>query len=380
MVRRLLLVCTIVFLWLIIHDSLASAVPAATIGKHGCQTECGNVNISFPFGIGSPHCYADDWFEVVCKNSSRPFLKRTNLEVLNTSYIDGYLETDQTIQVRSPITFWNCKGKGTQGPLNLTGSPFVLSNDQNIVAAISYDVLALMSSSILDGTEISAGCKSKCSNKYHNRSCNGVNCCQTTIPSHDMQTYTITFQNTDSVCKYAFVVDENWFMSSNSTDFVEIKDMHFVPVTLYWTLYHSPQEIFGNEFMPENSGSKYYCQNGAVSGNQTSFRCFCKDGYSGIAYLSPDGCQDVNECEMSPTICDGVGTCVNTVGSYKCRKPKVLVVVIGFGSGLGALFLLIGTWRSYKFIKKRKAIRRRKRFFKRNGGLVLQQQLSSGEI
>ena len=47
---------------------------------------------------------------------------------------------------------------------------------------------------------------------------------------------------------------------------------------------------------------------------------------------------------------------------------------------LGVLFLLlIGLWWLYKFIKRRRKIKRKQKFFKRNGGLLLRQELSSNE-
>ncbi|XP_004305858.1 PREDICTED: wall-associated receptor kinase-like 9-like [Fragaria vesca subsp. vesca] len=49
-------------------------------------------------------------------------------------------------------------------------------------------------------------------------------------------------------------------------------------------------------------------------------------------------------------------------------------------SSLGLLLLLVGVWFGYKFLKKRNEIKRKKMFFKRNGGLLLEQQLSSGEV
>ncbi|XP_062081381.1 wall-associated receptor kinase-like 1, partial [Humulus lupulus] len=49
------------------------------------------------------------------------------------------------------------------------------------------------------------------------------------------------------------------------------------------------------------------------------------------------------------------------------------------GSPLGLLVLLFGTWRLYRFIKKRKEIKCKKAFFKRNGGLLLEQQIHSSE-
>ncbi|KAM7478098.1 hypothetical protein LguiA_026311 [Lonicera macranthoides] len=51
----------------------------------------------------------------------------------------------------------------------------------------------------------------------------------------------------------------------------------------------------------------------------------------------------------------------------------------GVGSGVGTIFLLLSLWRIYKEIKRRNKIKLKKKFFKRNGGLLLQKQLSSGE-
>ncbi|KAM7481447.1 hypothetical protein LguiB_006030 [Lonicera macranthoides] len=51
----------------------------------------------------------------------------------------------------------------------------------------------------------------------------------------------------------------------------------------------------------------------------------------------------------------------------------------GVGSGVGTIFLLLSLWRVYKEIKRRNKIKLKKKFFKRNGGLLLQKQLSSGE-
>jgi serine/threonine protein kinase len=52
----------------------------------------------------------------------------------------------------------------------------------------------------------------------------------------------------------------------------------------------------------------------------------------------------------------------------------------GIGVGFGALFLLIDLWQLYKVFKRRRNERLRERYFKRNGGLLLQEQLSSGEV
>ncbi|KAM7478083.1 hypothetical protein LguiA_026296 [Lonicera macranthoides] len=51
----------------------------------------------------------------------------------------------------------------------------------------------------------------------------------------------------------------------------------------------------------------------------------------------------------------------------------------GIGSGIGTIIFLLGLWRVYKEIKRRNKIKLKKKFFKRNGGLLLQKQLSTGE-
>ncbi|PPS12300.1 hypothetical protein GOBAR_AA08334 [Gossypium barbadense] len=49
----------------------------------------------------------------------------------------------------------------------------------------------------------------------------------------------------------------------------------------------------------------------------------------------------------------------------------------GCGTSIGAMFLLLGTWRMYKVFKRKKDTMLKKKYFKRIGGLLLQQHLSS---
>ncbi|KAL6287009.1 hypothetical protein ACE6H2_011399 [Prunus campanulata] len=111
--------------------------------------------------------------------------------------------------------------------------------------------------------------------------------------------------------------------------------------------------------------------------------CSCKTGYQGNPYLL-DGCQDIDECENSNT-CGDRGICRNLQGGFFCSNPDIKprlqihpgVLALGV---IGLLFLPIGAWWSHKVIKKRKDIKRKQKFFKQNGGLLLEKQLSSGEV
>ncbi|CDY28243.1 BnaA01g06060D [Brassica napus] len=100
----------------------------------------------------------------------------------------------------------------------------------------------------------------------------------------------------------------------------------------------------------------------------------------GNAY-TPDGCKDVDECKITPPICgEGEGyTCVNTQGRFRCVADKKKAILIGVGAGFGVLALVGGVWWLRKFLINRKITKRKKMFFHRNGGLLLQQELSTSE-
>ncbi|KAL6286999.1 hypothetical protein ACE6H2_011389 [Prunus campanulata] len=147
---------------------------------------------------------------------------------------------------------------------------------------------------------------------------------------------------------------------------------------------------FNNSTLCESGGFI----NSTSFSNQTSVvRCSCKRGYEGNPYL-PEGCQDIDECtdsKNSPCLQENLGfnfTCKNTEGSYEChfhsppekKKSAVKPVLIGIGASLGLLLLLAGAWWLYKVVKKRNYVKQREKFFKQNGGLLLQEQLSSGEV
>ncbi|KAM3684621.1 hypothetical protein ACJW31_11G058600 [Castanea mollissima] len=241
------------------------------------------------------------------------------------------------------------------------------------------------------------GCKSECngSNRSEELKCSGFNCCQSTIPSR-LQVFSAEFRSKNfrtpkKECKYAFLVYQQWFRS-NMIDPTSVLNWGYVPVALDWAIYknliQNSTEMF--ELMRRRSESNIvncyaYCEDGWYglryprSLNWSLFSCDCAMGYKGNPYLS---CQDINECEDPKRhTCQNKWDCQNTEGSYNCnkRKSQMKIVIIVISTSLGVLSLLIITWCLYKVIKKRNEIKHKENFFKRNGGLLLQQQLSSGE-
>ncbi|CAF2114593.1 unnamed protein product [Brassica oleracea var. botrytis] len=122
------------------------------------------------------------------------------------------------------------------------------------------------------------------------------------------------------------------------------------------------------------------CNNITISGSNYA-NCACNRGYTGNPYLL-NGCQDVNECLLSSgegRYCQKSQTCVNEPGGVDCVAKKTVAILIGVGSGFGILVLVSGVWWLRKFLKKRRITQKKRKCFKRNGGLLLQQQLNTRE-
>ncbi|PUZ62823.1 hypothetical protein GQ55_3G017600 [Panicum hallii var. hallii] len=121
----------------------------------------------------------------------------------------------------------------------------------------------------------------------------------------------------------------------------------------------------------------------------TGYVCKCDKGYQGNPYLA-QGCQDVNECELSDTC---FGNCTNLPGTFLCQCPTGtvgdpsirngcipphdldtgLIIGLGVGSGEIILVLFIGGRFIIRIIQRRREKRMRLWFFKRNRGQLLQQ-------
>ncbi|KAL0375359.1 UNVERIFIED_CONTAM: Wall-associated receptor kinase [Sesamum radiatum] len=337
-----------------------------SITKPGCQRMCGNLTVPYPFGIGiGSDCSIGPWFDINCNatfNPPNPFIAKGSLEVIEIS--DSQMRAKNLVAVNCYDQLGNLT---TQNPrLRISLPPYFTFSDADKFTIVGCDDLALISGR--DGSNFTSGCVSLCSAREDllDGYCTGIGCCQTSIPQ-GLQSFAGLLgslgYHTDvwsfNPCGYTFLAEEESFTfhpSDLQDDTFRNRTIENVPIVLDW--------VIGNISCSEaQKANAFACHENSICTDSDTrlggYRCSCFEGYKGNPYLEP-GCKDTNECESSP--CDPQGFCTNTPGL-----------------GFGFLALVIGVTWIYFSIQKRKLNRLRQKFFQKNRGLLLRQQLSSSD-
>ncbi|XP_021892269.1 wall-associated receptor kinase-like 8 [Carica papaya] len=396
--RRHLLLHQILPLLVVLSRGLEAADYEYPMAKPGCRETCekSRVKIPYPFGIGAD-CAMAEGFQVTCEtsfNTPKPFLTSINRELLHVDLEEA------TVLVNGPIISSNCENQLVSAEnFLLLGSPFFFSDTRNRFTALGCDNLALINRQ----DKVIGGCLSICNtstttSSEDKHSCFGLNCCQTKIPPFlqfiNATLRSIDPQNDKKGCRFAFLADQDWFSSQNLDSLFSSRLMEDVPVTLEWSISngtcisdragpYSSTNHAHPDFIVEHLSSS--CSVSSRCRNSTAlfgrYRCHCRYGFQGNPYL-PDGCQDIDECaDPRRNYCGK--NCINLEGSFFCSDNSKVqhdkAIIIGVCTGLGVLFALVGSWWLYRVAKRRKNLKMKQKFFKRNGGLLLQQQLLSNE-
>ncbi|KAI3870935.1 hypothetical protein MKX03_025123 [Papaver bracteatum] len=370
------------------------------ISKPGCKDHCGNVSIPYPFGIG-PGCFIDGYFEIHCSENFFKPVQSNGYNISNISILDGHMTID--LYIARDCTD-SQTGRYYSFPADM--GKFTFSNTRNRFVGMGCNTWAHLKPT--DNRSTSAGCMAVCDKEEDSTdgSCNGIGCCLTPVPAGLKNLRISVGRSSETIldfnpCGYGFLIEEKSFNFSSSY----IKDFKYngtgmVPVLVDWTV--------GNETCDEakRNPSSYACGLNTnciapADNNTPGYRCNCSSGYTGNPYLSNSsygGCRDINECN-EPGVCSGRGKCKNTEGSYICscnkghrhgfdatktiqycypkHKNDNLNKIVG-GACLGLVLLLVslvtGLW-IYWGYKKRKHMEVREEFFKKNGGLILNQLL-----
>ncbi|THU74741.1 hypothetical protein C4D60_Mb04t36610 [Musa balbisiana] len=136
-----------------------------------------------------------------------------------------------------------------------------------------------------------------------------------------------------------------------------------------WVIqYQSCEEAMQNRTTYACRGDQSICLNANITnsvGIHLGYRCKCTDGYEGNPYVS-DGCEE--------------GTYGDPIlGLCLADKKQILVIggILGVTTGVGVLLLGISFVVISRRWRKRKQKETRKRYFRQNHGLLLQQLISS---
>ncbi|XP_044978649.1 wall-associated receptor kinase 3-like [Hordeum vulgare subsp. vulgare] len=348
-----------------------------------CSSSCGDINVPYPFGIGSAGCY---WpgFNLACNTSQRP---PKLLLVLNEYpfHVTGISLENNTVRL-STYTITH---------IDPSDSTILLYSVLDIFSSTPYS-LSTRNEFILSGCNIQAtltgggpevfisGCASFCPSNVsrtdvqtalprRGRYCNGMGCCQANIPmSSGNISLSMTLkefdkndhQNWTTQPAYMVIAEEGWFDQQQLSNEMagqegsEIPKVH-VPLVLQWEVVEGlprPADMKSHPECPAEVARKLcksknsYCKRGS-----RGYLCQCKNGFDkrgSNPYLS-DGCKGG-------------------------RKPLSTGIYLGIGVSVGAgiiLFVLAGSFTHKKF-KHRRAQMLKQKFFEKNRGQLLQQLVS----
>ncbi|KAJ8424485.1 LOW QUALITY PROTEIN: hypothetical protein Cgig2_030693 [Carnegiea gigantea] len=277
-----------IILWLSAKEASAGGPPMA---KPGCPDKCGNVTVSFPFGIGS-NCYYNDWYSITC-NDSTPVLAKFDLEVLGITLGEGQFSYGYQL---------HC-GKHHMTSTNLGGSPYSYSDIYNVFVPVLCPATSLSNGQ----DKIVAQCAPTCDfNSRYMSSFTSEEICET-HPPLSLSVYDVNIARSNGTCSYIFMVD------------IDDMDMSYVSQSQRSVLHIKWDFVHG-------------------------------DDYTQV-------------------------TCFRSTRS----KAHLLPVILGLSVGFGSLFSAVVCYWLWRFLRKRKQSTQRAKHFKRNGGILLQQQMSSND-
>ncbi|TYI63453.1 hypothetical protein E1A91_D09G019000v1 [Gossypium mustelinum] len=353
---------------------------------------CGNVPFHYPFSMEDQDD-SNDWFKVICTKTANeeklPFLNinGTNLQILNFNFLDG------TLTVNHSITYSNCRKNHHNGmSLNLTGTRFYYSDSRNNFWSSGCGNLITIFGN--ETNNLLSGCLQPSCRINNKTSPIG---CPFSIPKGLSSFFANLSTKVDSSdyrrkrsCEFVSLISYDYY---NFLDDFDISNRTHVPIQLQWSTLISGECHLNDSSDTSCTFNGEYCWSRLSSihlcacyrdTSDISYSRSCKDGkcdnykYCNIlclntpnSYCSSKFCPPRYEYNSTGLLCE------RKVQNKNTRNLKSIIV--GCSTSVGTLLLLLATWSLYKALKRKQKILLKQKYFKRNGGLLLQQHLSSSE-
>ncbi|KAG9455594.1 hypothetical protein H6P81_000102 [Aristolochia fimbriata] len=303
---------------LVLVNSSVSAAAARDEGSPpGCRPSCGDVSITYPFGIGTG-CHLPG-FEIVCERGI-PFLAGTEIQLLEI--LPGEVRVNST-----PFVVSYCPRSSKEESASKTivlpkHGPFSFLTGSNKLVVLGCNVQG----TVIYGPGSSAsfcfsGCPSSPSDVISQGTCDGHGCCEHTIEevTDSLEVVVEKFENqgfysASMDCSYAFIVDDGQYNYSQFDRFS--KDVSNISMKLEWAI--------GEGTCGQALGtSSYACGTNSAcleSHRSSGYLCACRLWDVGNPYLNgTQGCQDPMRSPFS--------NCRETCGNLTVRYP------FGIGEG-----------------------------------------------
>jgi len=189
-------------------------------------------------------------------------------------------------------------GVKTQGNLPSLRTPaFAISSEDNKFVTVGCDTYGYLNT-FRNGTQSSTGCLTRCDSiesvqsRQRSGNCTGIGCCQVDIPPgmKNISFQASTFKNFNSTsgfndCGYSFVVKKGNY--TFSVDHLNGVPFNKTPIVMDWSVGNATCDA--SKLRPDYACKSSYsdCE---VLPFEYGYRCKCKSGFQGNAYLL-DGCQ-----------------------------------------------------------------------------------------
>ncbi|KAL6013059.1 hypothetical protein ACLOJK_003549 [Asimina triloba] len=396
-------------------SSSPSSLPSS-LALPDCPDKCGNVTVPYPFGIREG-CYrssSNQTFLMTCNDTFQPpklFIGTTDdIDVLNFSSLETVVVSNiaalacyddrSTTAGRAHFSKKHTSVLATSAYVTEsaqsrlpTTSPFVFSDSQNRFTVLGCNTWAAIANS-----DFGRRCESYCNREemmnmqqqvVNESWCSsGIDNCQATIPGfcqitipkglkeYDLQipTRPIYPGNTSSFapCSFSFLVDKDYYRpiaaAINFSDPEFAEKARTFPRVLDWAVGTQPCEE------ARQDSANFACRGNSTctdSTNGPGYRCSCLQGFDGNPYL-PQGCRGPSTSTNAKI---KLRIHADQLDPYASTQWATTVVIALMGHMTMLKFDPMEVAPILQNVEQRRLLKQREKFFKQNGGSLLQERL-----